>query len=251
MYGVGAAAGVTEAVGAGVVTVAVIGASRSGSVIVVSWEVFMPETSKSELASGDTDLRPPAVGWDADGSSYAAVSISPSRVLCRKVMLHLWGEGEDGYEPRTSSVVCTICCSPVPAAEATAAAAALAPGAGTAPAASSEHSFLTAGCKAAASSSGLFLGLASFDAGLRGEGLARRDRLRLASRLVLFSGLAASLGDLGDIWTLASSEPRTRRLVGVAVALILGAAFGVCRNATWEVDSPPRDGPVQGASQGQ
>lgn len=108
--------------------------------------------------------------------------------------------------------------------------------AGIAPAASSEHSFLTAGCcDAAVSPSGLFLGLTSLDAGLRGEGLARRERLRLASRLVFFSGLAPGPGDLGDIWTFASSEPRTRRLVGVAVALILEGVFGflgVCGNAT-------------------
>lgn len=77
---VGAAAGAIGAMGA--VAVAVIGASRSGSVIVVSWDVFMPETSKSELASGETDLRSPAVvGCDADGS-FCTVGKrhSPSRV---------------------------------------------------------------------------------------------------------------------------------------------------------------------------
>lgn len=64
---VGTAAGAIGAAGA--VAVAVMGASRSGSVIVVSWDVFMPETSKSELASGETDLRSPVVvGCDAGGS---------------------------------------------------------------------------------------------------------------------------------------------------------------------------------------
>lgn len=78
--GVGAAAGAIEAVGAVAVAVAVavMGASRSGSVIVVSWDVFIPETSKSELASGEIDLlAPPVVCCDADGSSCAAVSIVP------------------------------------------------------------------------------------------------------------------------------------------------------------------------------
>lgn len=50
------------------VAVTVIGASVSGSVIVVSWEVFITEVSKRELASGDMDLGP-AVGWEAEGSS--------------------------------------------------------------------------------------------------------------------------------------------------------------------------------------
>lgn len=54
--------------GAVAVAVMVMGASVSGSVIVVSWEVFIPDVSKTELVSGDMDLRP-AVGWDAEGSS--------------------------------------------------------------------------------------------------------------------------------------------------------------------------------------
>lgn len=145
---------------------------------------------------------------------------------------------------------CTVCCLPVVAVVAAAAAAALASVAGTAPAASSEHSFLTAGCcnAVAPSSRGLFLGVPSLDgACLRGEGLARRERLKLGSRPAFFSGLAPSPGDLGDIWTLASSEPRTRRLVGVAVALILGVwRLGVFAGTRlWEVGSPPRDGLVQ------
>lgn len=144
---------------------------------------------------------------------------------------------------------CTACCLPAAAVVAAAAAAALAPVTGTAPAASSEHSFLTAGCcNDVASSSGLFLGVPSLDAAcLRGEGLAQRERLRLASRPAFFIGLAPRPGDLGDIWTLASSEPRTRRLVGVAVALILGVGRlgGVCGNATLEVGSLQRDGLVQ------
>lgn len=149
---------------------------------------------------------------------------------------------------------CVVCCLTGASATGTAASA---PDAGTAPAASSEQSFLTAGCcnAAAASSSGLFLGLPSLDACLRGEGLARRERLRLASRLAFFIGLAPGAGDLGDIWTLASSEPRTRRLVGVAVALILES--GRFLGCLWErdlreVDSPPRDGPgaAMGAWQG-
>lgn len=123
---------------------------------------------------------------------------------------------------------CAVGCFP----EAGAVAAAFASGAGTAPAASSEHSFLIAGCcnAAAASSSGLFLGVPSLDACLCGDGLARRETLRLA----FFSGLGPGPGpgDLGDDWTLTSSEPRTRRLVGVAVALILGKRLGVCGNAT-------------------
>lgn len=140
----------------------------------------------------------------------------------------------------TSLVFCAVCCLTGASATvvAEAAAAACAPDAATAPAASSEHSFLTAGCCnddaiAAASSSGLFLGLPSLETCcLRGEGLARRERLRLASRLLalLLSGLAPpaapGAGDLGDIWTFASSEPRTRRLVGVAVALILREGEG-------------------------
>lgn len=144
---------------------------------------------------------------------------------------------------------CTACCLPE-AVVVVAAAAALAPVTGTAPAASSEHSFLTAGCcnAVAASSSGLFLGLPSLDAAcLRGEGLARRERLRLGSRAAFFDGLAPRPGDLGDIWTLPSSEPRTRRLVGVAVALILGVwRLGVFAGTRlWEVGSPQRDGLVQ------
>lgn len=79
---------VTGAIGAAgtVGAVTVIGASRSGSVIVVSWEVFMPEASKSELASGDTDLRSPVVGWDADGSSWPVVSIIV--VACAVIACH-------------------------------------------------------------------------------------------------------------------------------------------------------------------
>lgn len=77
---VGTAAGAIGAVGA--VAVAVMGASRSGSVMVVSWDVFMPETSKSELASGETDLRSPVVvGCDADGSfCIAGQHYSPSHI---------------------------------------------------------------------------------------------------------------------------------------------------------------------------
>lgn len=44
----------------------VMGASVSGSVMVVSWDVFMTEVSKRELVSGDMDLRP-AVGCEAEG----------------------------------------------------------------------------------------------------------------------------------------------------------------------------------------
>lgn len=86
--GVGAAAAATEAVGA--VAVAVIGASRSGSVMVVSWDVFMPETSKRELASGETDLRSPVlVGCDADGSFCTAGQHQVRRVMMwSKVTLH-------------------------------------------------------------------------------------------------------------------------------------------------------------------
>lgn len=53
--------------------VVVTGASVSGSVMVVSWEVFMTDASKTELASGDMDLRP-AVAWEAGGTFYVAVS---------------------------------------------------------------------------------------------------------------------------------------------------------------------------------
>lgn len=148
-------------------------------------------------------------------------------LLWFKVTLH-WGS-LGGHVLRTSSVFCAVGC--FSAAGTTAAA--FASGAATAPAASSEHSFLKAGCcNAVASSSGLFLGVPSLDACLRGDGLARREALRLVSRLAFFSGLAPGPGDLGDIWTLASSEPRTRRLVGVAVALILGERLAVCGNAT-------------------
>lgn len=77
--GVGAAAGAMGAVGAA--AVAVIGASRSGSVMVVSWDVFMPEISKSELASGETDLRSLVlVGCDADGSFCAVGQHQTRRV---------------------------------------------------------------------------------------------------------------------------------------------------------------------------
>lgn len=159
-----------------------------------------------------------------------------------------------GHQLRTSLVFCVVCC--FPGASATVAAA-FAPVSGTAPAASSsEHSFLTAGCcNDAASSRGLFLGVPSLDACLRGEGLARRERLRLASRLAFFRGLAPGAGDLGDIWTLASSEPRTRRLVGVAVALILERGrFGGClwetRLGKWIFATARRAGAAMGAWQG-
>lgn len=46
----------------------VMGALVSGSVIVVSWDVFITEASKTELASGDMDLCP-AVGWEAEVES--------------------------------------------------------------------------------------------------------------------------------------------------------------------------------------
>lgn len=217
--GVGAAAGAVGAVA--VVAVAVIGASRSGSVIVVSWDVFMPETSKSELASGEMDLRSPVVSCDWDGPFCTVGQHRFRRVLPgSRFTLHEGIMPEWTRELHTSSLFCTVCCLTGAAAVAVVSPASRA---GAVPAASSEHSFLKAGCcNGAASSSGLFLGVPSLEACLRGEGLARRERLRLASRPAFFSGLAPSAGDLGDIWTLASSEPRTRRLVGVAVALILG-----------------------------
>jgi hypothetical protein len=152
MDGVGTAVGTT---GAEVVApVPLIGASTSGSVMVVSWEVLMPETSKSELASGETDLL-------AGASPTAA-----------------------------------------------------------------EHGFFLAGCfgDSAAFSRGLFLGLPWREACLQGEGLP------------FFSGLVPGAGDFGDIWTLASSEPRTRRLVGVAVALIVGE-----KGAFWAASKSRRE----------
>lgn len=91
--GVGTAAGATGAEGA--VAVAVIGASMSGSVIVVSWEVFMPETSKSELASGETDLRSPVVvACDAGGSFCTGVSIILSLMLARSKVTPHEGQAE-------------------------------------------------------------------------------------------------------------------------------------------------------------
>lgn len=87
----------------------------------------------------------------------------------------------------------------------------------------SEHSFLGVGATPPPSSSrGLFLGVSSTKVGFRGEQVAWWEMPAVTWRLVaFFSGLPDTLDDLGDIWMLRSSDPRTRLFVGVAITFII------------------------------
>lgn len=185
---------------AGVVRAA--GASVSGSVMLVSCEVFMTEgVSKRELASGDIDRR--AEACDAGiGSSCYALNYQYTNLLalippsCR----------------HTSSTSSTVTFArPLSTSRKTFA---------------SEHSFFVAGSNSTSSfslpsarteSSGLLVGVVPFR---EGDGV-------LLVVLFFFRGLpprppspllAANLvdeGDLGDLVMFRSSDPRARLLVGV------------------------------------
>lgn len=94
--------------------------------------------------------------------------------------------------------------------------------------ADSEHSLLEMGwAPPPSSSSCLFLGVASLKVGFRGEGVALQERPAVTSRLMaFFNGLPDTLDNFGNIWILTSSDPRTRLLVGVAIAFITNMVFG-------------------------
>lgn len=143
-------------------SVVVIGASTSGSVMFVSWEVLMMvELSNSELASGETDRRV-AAGCNVDGESYTRGNGSATR----EQGFHTLGEV-------TWSIGCVA--KHVHTSASSTSSRKLAPSAVDAPAGAlwlSEHNFLTAGSSRPLStaSRGRFLGEPLREDG--GEGVA-------------------------------------------------------------------------------
>lgn len=140
----------------------VIGASVSGSVMVVSSDVFMTEVSNSELASGDMDRRPTA-GWEAGALSCVAVSIREggSRACLTGRLASVRGTTRWGVH--TSCACNIIACFAVLSTAALPSRPVALVG--------SEHSFFTTGCCAASSSSKtLFLGVATLEPAFRGDG---------------------------------------------------------------------------------
>lgn len=152
---------VTETTGAAVVVI--MGASASGSVMFVSWEVLrIAELSNNELASGEIDRRIVVVGCDAGGESWTRGLGSVTRPNGVRTM----EEHVCNYELRAGHLH-TSASSPSTRD--------LAPSTtGTPPGTLwlSEHNFLTAGCSSPLSttSRGRFLGEPFCEDG--GEGVA-------------------------------------------------------------------------------